>query len=181
LQPIGRSGSDGLMSIVVRRVGPDEGQVLKQVRLAALGDRPDAFGSTLEREEAFTDEVWAARASQSSAGNHAVTYLAWLGDAAVGIVTGIRDSSVVDLTSMWTSPNVRRSGVGQRLVEATVEWSADAGAARVELWVTRDNDSAQRLYASLGFVVTGDHKPLPSDPCKDEIRMVRRLTAGAAS
>jgi ribosomal protein S18 acetylase RimI-like enzyme len=40
----------------------------------------------------------------------------------------------------------------------------------------RGNDAAQQLYESMGFIVTGDHKPLPSDPCKDEVRMSRSLT-----
>ena len=49
-------------------------------------------------------------------------------------------------------------------------------AERVELWVTRGNDPARHLYESMGFVETGDHQPLPSDPCKDEIRMVLALS-----
>jgi len=168
--------SDTSMSIVVRRIRQDEAPVLRRVRLAALSDRPDAFGSTLDREAAFDDEVWASRALRSSAGDQSVTYLAWLGDEVVGIVSGISAGSVVEVMSMWTSPPVRRRGLGRRLVEATVEWANDAGAKRVELWVIRGNDSAHRLYASLGFVVTGDHQPLPSDPCRNEIRMALRLT-----
>lgn len=41
----------------------------------------------------------------------------------------------------------------------------------VELWVTRGNDAAVRLYETAGFRLTGGHQPLPSDPCKDELRM----------
>jgi hypothetical protein len=28
-----------------------------------------------------------------------------------------------------------------------------------------------RLYEAAGFRLTGGHQPLPSDPCKDELRM----------
>lgn len=169
------------MSIVVRRIRRGEAQVLRRVRLAALSDQPDAFGSTLEREVAFSDDVWADRVSRSSAGDESVTYLAWFGDDAVGIVSGLRDGKVVELVSMWTSPDVRRQGLGRRLVEAIVGWSRVGGAKRVELWVTRGNDAAQRLYESVGFAVTGDHQPFPSDPCKDEVRMIRRLTPSMSS
>jgi ribosomal protein S18 acetylase RimI-like enzyme len=41
----------------------------------------------------------------------------------------------------------------------------------VELWVTRGNDAAVHLYEAAGFSLTGDHQPLSSDPCKDELRM----------
>ena len=159
------------MTIIIRRIRPEDAALLKAVRLAALSDRPDAFGSTLEREEGFTDEVWTSRAAEGSVGDRSATFLAASGTDAVGVVTGIRDGSVVELVSMWTAPASRRVGLGRRLVEAVVEWSEHTGADRIELSVTRGNDSAQRLYASLGFAVTSNDQLLPSDPCRDEVRM----------
>lgn len=165
--------SDGPMTIMVRRIQPDQAHVLRSVRLAALADRPEAFGSTHEREVAFSDELWAARAMESSSGATSATFLAWKDRTPVGIVAGFRDGDLVELVSMWTGPEARRRGVGRRLVDAVVGWAGASGATRVELWVTRGNDDAQRLYAAAGFTVTGDHQPLASDPCKDELRMVR--------
>ncbi|MCX6519057.1 MAG: GNAT family N-acetyltransferase [Actinobacteria bacterium] len=171
--------------IAVRRIRPDEARVLRAVRLAALADTPAAFGSTLERELAFDDTDWTDRAIGGSAGDQRCTFLAWHDDGrVVGIVGGYRldpaegapTSQAVDLVSMWTDPAVRRAGIGAALVDAVIDWARAGGAARVELWVTRGNDPAQRLYESMGFVVTGDHQPLPSDPCKDEIRMVLTLS-----
>jgi len=37
-------------------------ETLRQLRLAALADAPDAFASTLEAEVAYPDEVWRQRA-----------------------------------------------------------------------------------------------------------------------
>jgi GNAT superfamily N-acetyltransferase len=171
--------------IAVRRITPDDAPVLRAVRLAALADTPAAFGSTLERELAFDDAEWADRAVAGSAGDERCTFLAWHDDGrVVGIVGGYRldpaegspTSQAVDLVSMWTDPVVRRAGIGAALVDAVIDWARTGGAARVELWVTRGNDPAQRLYESMGFVVTGDHQPLPSDPCKDEIRMALPLS-----
>lgn len=171
--------------IDVRRITPDEAQVLRAVRLAALADTPAAFGSTLDRELAFDDADWSNRAVAGSVGDERCTFLAWHTDGwVVGIVGGYRlgptegapTSRAVDLVSMWTDPSVRRAGIGRRLIDAVVEWARTAGADRVELWVTRGNDPAQHLYESMGFTATGDHQPLPSDPCKDEIRMVLLLS-----
>jgi GNAT superfamily N-acetyltransferase len=72
---------------------------------------------------------------------------------------------------MWVAPGARRSGAGAELVRRVIDWASDSGYRRVELWVTRGNDAAEMLYLRSGFTVTGDVKPLPSDPCKNEIRM----------
>jgi GNAT superfamily N-acetyltransferase len=85
--------------------------------------------------------------------------------------------AVVELVSMWTSAAVRGAGIGRRLVDAVIDWARQTGADRVDLWVTRGNDAAAQLYESIGFEVTGDHQPLPSDPCKDEVRMRLPLRA----
>ena len=165
--------------ITVRRITSDEAPVLRAIRLAALTDTPAAFGSTLERELAFDDAEWLGRAAIGSAGDERCTFLAWHDDSrVVGIAGGFvsLEGEAVDLVSMWTDPSVRRSGTGRRLVDAVVDWARAGGANRVELWVTRGNDPAQRLYESMGFVVTGNHQPLPSDPCRDEIRMVLPLS-----
>ncbi len=47
--------------VEVRRIGADEWSAFREVRLAALAESPAAFGSTLEREIAFDDDVWQER------------------------------------------------------------------------------------------------------------------------
>ena len=162
--------------VIIERIRPDEWARLRSVRLAALTDSPAAFGSTLERELAFGDHEWQARAAASAEGSDRATFLARSGDEVVGIVGGFVEGDAVELVSMWVAPSARGTGLGRSLVERVVEWTADdTGAARVDLWVVRGNDAAQALYERMGFAVTDDVQPLPSDPCKDEIRMTRRL------
>ena len=64
----------------------------------------------------------------------------------------------------------RGRGVGERLVETVIDHAA---GGELLLWVTRGNDNAQRLYERCGFVVTTETQALPSDPCKEEVRMRR--------
>jgi GNAT superfamily N-acetyltransferase len=157
--------------IEVRRIRPDDWQALRATRLAALTDSPSAFGSTIERELAFPDAEWQERASLGAVNDDRATFLALDGDDVVGIAGGFEWEGTLDLVSMWTSPAVRRQGVGRRLVEAVLEWAGDRD---INLWVTRGNDPAHELYLDMGFVDTDEVQPLPSDPCKDELRMVRR-------
>jgi GNAT superfamily N-acetyltransferase len=164
--------------VAVHRITADDAQRLRAVRLAALADSPTAFGSTWEREAAFDAERWRDRAVAGASGAESSTWLAFEGEAVVGIAGGYRpDPAVpaVDVVSMWVAPSARRSGAGRLLVATVVDWARAEGAASVSLWVTRGNEPAQRLYESMGFVETGDHQPLPSDPCKDEVRMALAL------
>ena len=44
--------------VSVRATGPGDWELVRDVRLAALRDAPDAFASTYEREAAYTEEQW---------------------------------------------------------------------------------------------------------------------------
>lgn len=168
------------MVITVRRVRPEEGQRLRDVRLAALADAPGAFASSLDAEAVFPAGVWDERAVRSADARDAVTYLAVApDDRVVGLVTGLRSAearATVELVSMWIAPQERRQGAGRALVNAVLAWAGEVRATAVGLWVTRGNEPAQCMYESLGFVETGDYQALPSDPCKDEVRMTRPVS-----
>jgi len=45
----------------------------------------------------------------------------------------------------------RRSGVATALIEAATAWLRERGAPRVMLWTAEQNESAQRLFAGVGF------------------------------
>ena len=76
---------------------------------------------------------------------------------------------------MWVAPTHRRRGVGRGLVDAVIAWTQDTGGSDVGLWVTRGNSAAEQLYESMGFTATGERQRLPSDPSKEEARMVRSI------
>ena len=165
-------------AVTVRRLRADEWRELRTIRLAALAEAPSAFGSTLATEETYPEERWREVAAHRSEGDREATFVAASPDGTlVGLAGCFRetdDPGCAHLVSMWVAPEARRHGVARGLVDHAVEWARAAGAERVELWVTRGNDPALWLYEAAGFRPTGDHQPLPSDPCKDELRM--RLT-----
>jgi uncharacterized glyoxalase superfamily protein PhnB/GNAT superfamily N-acetyltransferase len=164
--------------VEVRRIRPDEGPVLRAVRIAALTDAPSAFGATLADTLALPAADWEARARRGAAGDETATFFAVdddEGDAApLGLVAGLRNSladPVVELVSMWTSPSARGQGVARRLVAELVAWARTTPATAVRLGVTDGNAPAERFYASPGFRATGERQPLPSDPTLTEARM----------
>ena len=162
------------MPIETSRVLPSEWEILKDLRLSALHDSPSAFGSAYADEIGRSDEEWMRRASQASAGDDLATFFALTEGVAVGVVTGYRPKETpqeVELVSMWTSPDARRSGAGRALVGVVVDWATAAVAHSVGLWVMRGNGAAERLYESMGFREALGYEPRSSDPCADELRM----------
>jgi RimJ/RimL family protein N-acetyltransferase len=171
---------------VIRRISAGDAALLRDVRLRALQESPSAFGSTFAAESQRPDSEWTTRAAGGAKGRDRFTALALRDGECIGLAGGFRNDddghhADIDLVSMWVDPEHRGSGVAEQLVDAMLEWARDDAQAHVVgLWVTRGNDRAQRFYERLGFVETGDVQPLPSDPCKDEVRMVFGLRAPSA-
>lgn len=150
----------------IRRATSAEWRLGRDIRLRALSEAPDAFCSTLEREQGFDDEDWKFRLE------HAETVFAWLGGEAVGTATGKADPHETggrEIVAMWVDPAYRRAGVATALIEDLVRRARDAGAASVALWVAGDNERAQRLYEKCGFAATGQRDVMR--PGVDELRM----------
>jgi GNAT superfamily N-acetyltransferase len=167
----------GPEGVVVRRFSLGDLALFRDIRLRALEESPDAFGSTLARERAMSQEEWIEGAHMNVDPN--VLVLAVFEGRAVGMAGGYaiperRNSSA--LWGMWVDPSHRGGDTAQRLVEEVVGWATEKGMAFLELWVVVTNGRAIRFYERCGFSDTGDRQPLPRDSTLLEQRMERRLT-----
>ena len=147
------------MTVSVERIQPDEGPVLREIRLRSLLDAPEAFGQRYDEAAATSDSDWDATARASSEGSRRVWFLAR--ESADGVPIGVvqaRRRPPFDclLFSMWVAPEARRLGVGTLLIDAVRDWGADWGAQRVVLWVLAANEPAMRFYDRIGFTVLND-------------------------
>jgi ribosomal protein S18 acetylase RimI-like enzyme len=138
----------------VRRAGPGDWRTVRQVRLAALADSPEAFASTLELERGFGDDEWQRRMDT------AAWFLAWRDAEPAGLVAAVTRPAAGGgtgwhIVSMWASPAARGSGAAGLLVGAVAEHVRSEGKRRVTLWVADDNARARGFYQRLGFRPTG--------------------------
>jgi GNAT superfamily N-acetyltransferase len=157
--------------VQIREVGADGWQAMRDVRLAALRDAPDAFASTYEREAAFAEADWQRRIA---GGGNFLAYAPVLGAAPAGIVGGFETApGTVELVSLWVRPQARGHGIGQALIQAVVGWARAKGISRVHLWVAENNGHARLLYERCGFAPTAERQPLPSNVDLIEIGMAR--------
>lgn len=153
---------------VVQRAGLEDLPTVRSLRLRAMADAPYAFGSTLQREAALSDEEWRRRLSGGP------WFVAWEKEEPVGMVASITpDGSpgCPQLVGMWVEPSRRGTGLAASLVQAVLDWAAAAGASEVSLWVAEGNDRARRFYQRMGFTPTGRRQALPSNPAMGEEEM----------
>ena len=139
----------------IRRLALGDECVLQQIRLRALLDEPDAFGSSYERESVFVESDWQGRLARIDA----ATFVCERSDGiAVGLVTGMIDDNsahIAWLTSMWVDPEARGSGVADLLIDEVIAWSLLKKCALIRLDFTEGNGRAERAYEKSGFRRTG--------------------------
>ena len=142
--------------------------------MAALGEAPYAFASTVERERDNSPEQWRERLRRNA------WFVACVDDQPAGLVAGTtwpdEDPDRRHLISMWVRPSYRGLGIAAQLIAAVRDWAADAGAHELELWVADGNEAALRTYAGAGFVPSGRRQPLPSNPAVGEEMWVLAMT-----
>jgi ribosomal protein S18 acetylase RimI-like enzyme len=170
------------VAIEIRPAVEEDWRTLREIRFAALRDTPSAFGSTLAREEQYTEEDWRRWIGQSRMGDQQIIYLAFEGERCLGVVGAFdQEGRLVRLISMWVAPEARRRGLGRRLVDEVLHWTRSIGRDVVELHVTEGNAAAEGLYRQMGFQPTDKTMPLPSDPAY-QLRLMRlRLKSNALS
>jgi len=149
--------------VTLRAAVPQDWERLRDVRLAALRDAPDAFASTLEATRGQPQWRWEGWATGDGWGAELVTFVLEPvpGEPFTGMATGAifgDDPSTVHLFAMWVAPSARGAGLGRALVEAVVAWAEARGAAHVVLRISEGNAAARRLYGSAGFVLDADDR-----------------------
>jgi GNAT superfamily N-acetyltransferase len=176
--------------VQIRRAHPDEWATVRDVRLAALADAPDAFASTLGRELAHTEPQWRSRITIWP------WFLAWHAGTPAGLVAAVPDQPASSplaadppaqgpsgwhLVSMWVSPQVRGTGVAELLVGAVVDHAWAVGAPRITLWVALGNARARAFYLRMGFTPTGRRQAYPRDGADalDEEELARPVRSAA--
>ena len=167
--PAGRDRGS-IEGVEIRRIEPVEWERLREIRLKALADAPDAFGTTYEDAADQSDAYW----------HGMLEWPAWVAeedDRWLGLVRVVPEEGEAQLVSMWVEPEARNRGIGQVLIEKVVQWARAHEMPAVTLWVTEGNPAAAALYRKAGFVDTGDRQPLPSNQAIQEHAM--RLELGS--
>jgi len=130
----------------------------RTLRLTALQDHPEAYGTAYE-EESGQDLSWFGRYLQGPPGGACGC---WLDTELVGIVCifvqdrpKLRHAGL--LASVYVDPAHRGTGAAGVLISGAIKAARDDGLRVLHLSVTVGNAPALALYEGLGFRRTGIH------------------------
>ncbi|WIB15026.1 GNAT family N-acetyltransferase [Curtobacterium sp. MCPF17_050] len=163
--------------IVIRRTGPEDWPVFRDLRLRMLADTPLAFLETLEHARQLGEDEWRRRAGSGAEADtpwfvaEDVTTGGW-----AGIMGGRLDGGDPLLVGVFVDPEHRgrESGVTDALLDAVEDWAWGRGD-RILLHVHEDNPRAIAFYRRRGFVPTGRLVPYPLPPYGEELELRKAL------
>lgn len=161
--------------IEIRVLTPDDWPTWRDLRLSALTEAPEAFGSRLAdwQGDGDREQRWRDRLSIPGSRN----LVAVLDGRPVGMASGVptADPLAPELISMWVHPDARGRKVGHLLIDAIAQWARESGADRLQLAVMPDNARAKALYRRAGFTQTDELGDLLPDGVRREQVLQRPL------
>lgn len=130
-------------------------ELLRELRLAAFRESPNAFASTLQEALALTEVDWRRRLVSCD------WFVAKASDGrALGLGGAMKTGRGQLLIGMWVDPHARGQGVAQALVEERERYAIANGANGVRVRIAEGNLKAQGFYERIGFERNGYFEPL---------------------
>ena len=176
-----------MTNLRIRAFTEDDAGDFQRLRLRALKEHPDAFGSSYEAESALPLETVAERMRRTAESPDAFTLGAYRDGKLVGMVGFYRDAwgdkvrHKGHVWGMYVASERQGEGVGRALMRELLSRAGRLdGLEQVHLCVVARNEAARGLYASLGFETYGvEPNALIVDGERfDEAHMVYSLERG---
>jgi len=138
-----------------------EWQLLKDLRIQALTESPDAFSPPVEEYLSQQDPYWIQAAQRIADSEDIAIFIVRRDNGAYGLVSSQRDAAGIGhIGAMWLDPVERGQGTGRQLLESACEFLLNNDCSSIKLSVTETNEAAINLYRSRGFIFTGESEPL---------------------
>lgn len=161
--------------IVIKPMLPDQWQLHKVVRTAALADAPYAYSTTLETAHKRSDGDWSRLTEQYISNPNSITYFVYNDDVPCGMCACVIAGDAAEMFAVWVDPAHRRKGAGRALIDYACSWSEGKGAVKMKVGVYDDNPQALAFYRSAGFVDRGEINPELSNEERRVLMLARDL------
>jgi RimJ/RimL family protein N-acetyltransferase len=148
--------SDARAAIEIRPLTKADADAFRALRLTALRETPEAFGSSYEEEIDRPREHFAARAAppEPSATFGAFADTRLVGTAGLSVSNRLKESHKAYMWGVFVLADFRGQGVGRELVQQVIDKAA--GNVRVlQCSVVTAQEATRRMYRAMGFVPYG--------------------------
>jgi RimJ/RimL family protein N-acetyltransferase len=137
----------------IRLLNKDDWSAFRSLRLTALSEHPEAFGSSFEEESNMSDEVF------KTGFNNCNIFGAFETNQLIGcggffVLSQAKMSHRGVLFSMYCNLQNRNKGVADALVKAIISY-AKSRVIQMHATVVTTNQAALRLYEKNGFKIYG--------------------------
>ncbi len=166
----------------IRLLQEHDAAVFRDVRLRALKEHPEAFGSSYEEQKDMPLEKWQERLRPSPVGDNGY-FGAFDKEELVGIIGFFRQQGAkvrhkATIISMYVPTEYRGKGIARDLMKSAIAYVKEKTTVeQLQLAVVTSNQNARRLYERMGFIPFGEEKRALNigDRYYDECHMVLHL------
>lgn len=138
--------------------------------------KPEHVSAVAELERRCFSDPWSEKSVASELENPLSLWLIAETDGAVAGYVGsqtVLDSA--DMMNLAVSPEFRRQGIGEQLVNCLVEALRENGVKSLLLEVRFSNEPAKQLYQKLGFEIVGKRPGYYEKPREDALILRKEL------
>jgi ribosomal protein S18 acetylase RimI-like enzyme len=139
---------------LLRRLGPQDCEAFRSLRLDGLQKHPEAFGASYEDEAGQSAEWFENRIKNNIILGGFNTRQQLLGVVCLGVPTAQKLKHRGGIWGMYVLAEARGSGLAQALVDGII-LEARGVVEELRLSVVTSNAAAIRLYSKAGFVEYG--------------------------
>lgn len=144
------------------------------ITISRMEERDCPYVAAIEKES-FPDPWPDAAFSEALVDENYIFLVASYEDKVCGFCGCVMSTPEADITNIAVSKEFRRYGIGEMLLECTLDALAKKGISKLFLEVRESNAAAQGLYAKMGFANIGLRKNFYRMPTENAILMSRDI------
>jgi len=148
------------------KLPPEQWQRYREIRLEALREEPQAFGSAYAEMAQRSAVYWQERLSDAAQRETSWLLFAQEGERLIGMIGAFYDRTQesAHILSVYVSKAERGKGLGKALMERILsELGEKEGIRKAILGVNQEQTAAVALYRQFGFEVTGEVEEVQGD------------------
>jgi ribosomal protein S18 acetylase RimI-like enzyme len=138
---------------LIRPLRQGDLSLFRPLRLEALRQHPDAFGSSVEDEQDSDMSRWFGEPPNVTLGGFVNDEM--VGSAGLIVSPKLKQRHKGHIVGVYVAPGWRRTGLARALLDRLIQEARTSGLVLLTLTVATGNVSAQRIYESAGFSAYG--------------------------